>query len=167
MITIKLGDITLEENIDCIVNAANERLVGGGGVDGAIHRAAGPSVMTECRQIGSCPTGSAVITSAGDLKVLHIIHTVGPIWYGGAQGEPQQLKDAYYNSFKKALEYKIKSIAFPAISTGVYGYPKNEATLIALSVGLEFESKFDEIRYTCFSKSDLTNYQLTLHKLRG
>ncbi|UCH12268.1 MAG: O-acetyl-ADP-ribose deacetylase [Candidatus Omnitrophota bacterium] len=158
MITIKLGDIT-NEDVEAIVNAANTGLRGGGGVDGAIHRAAGPSVMQECRQIGGCKTGDAVITNAGNLKAKKIIHTVGPIWHGGNQGEQELLKDAYENSFLLAKKYNLKSIAFPAISTGVYGYPIEEATKIALGIGRKFEKDFDEIRYICFSQRDFDVYQ--------
>jgi len=158
MITIKLGDIT-EEDIEVIVNAANTGLRGGGGVDGAIHRVAGPSVMQECRKIGECKTGDAVITNAGNLKAKKIIHTVGPIWHGGNQGEPGLLKGAYENSFLLAKKYNLKTIAFPAISTGVYGYPIEEATKIALGGGRKFEKDFDEIRYICFSQRDFDVYQ--------
>ena len=158
MITIKRGDIT-KEDVDVIVNAANTGLRGGGGVDGAIHRAAGPSVMAECRRIGGCPTGQAVMTNAGDLKAKKIIHTAGPVWGGGKRGEAGLLKDCYENSLKLAREEGLKSIAFPAISTGVYGYPIEEATQIALAAGREFEKEFDEIRFVCFSDKDLEVYR--------
>lgn len=158
MITIKLGDIT-KEDVDVIVNAVNTRLAGGGGVDGAIHRAAGPKVMEECRKIGGCPTGEAVITNAGLLEAKKIIHTVGPVWRGGDEGEAKLLENCYRNSFLLAKKHGLKSIAFPAISTGVYGYPIEEAAKIALRVGREFEKEFTEIRYVCFSHSDLEVYQ--------
>ena len=158
MITIKLGDIT-NEDVEVIVNAANTGLRGGGGVDGAIHRAAGPSVMQECRKIGECKTGDAVITNAGNLKAKKIIHTVGPICHGGNHGEPELLKDAYENSFLLAKKHNLKTIAFPAISTGVYGYPIEEATKIALGAGKKFEKDFDEIRYICFSQRDFDVYK--------
>ena len=158
MITIKLGDITQEE-VDVIVNAANIGLRGGGGVDGAIHRAAGPSVMIECRAIGGCPTGEAVMTCAGDLKAKKIIHTAGPVWGGGKRGEADLLKRCYVNSLKLAKESGLRSVAFPAISTGVYGYPVEEAAHIAVAAGRAFEQDFDEIRFVCFSDRDLKVYQ--------
>ncbi len=166
MISVKRDDIT-REDAEVIVNAANAGLRGGGGVDGAIHRAAGPSVMEECRQIGHCATGCAVITQAGKLKAKRIIHTVGPVWKGGTHGEPQLLRDAYRSSFLLAKRHGLRSIAFPAISTGVYGYPKKEAAAIALAAGREFEKDFDEIRYVCFSDEDLEIYQGTLNSKAG
>ncbi len=159
MITIKLGDIT-QEDVEAIVNAANTGLRGGGGVDGAIHRAAGPKVMEECRKIGSCPTGEAVITSAGNLKAKKIIHTAGPVWSGGKKDEAGLLRNCYRNSFLLAKKNLLKTIAFPAISTGVYGYPIEGAARIALSVGREFENDFNEIRYVCFSPRDLQIYRM-------
>jgi len=158
MITIKRGDITKEE-VAVIVNAANTGLRGGGGVDGAIHRAAGPSVMEECRRIGGCPTGRAVMTNAGALKAEKIIHTAGPVWSGGRRGEAELLKDCYENSLRLAKGAGLRSIAFPAISTGVYGYPIEEATRIALAAGRAFEKDFDEIRFVCFSDKDLDVYK--------
>jgi len=158
MIVIKQGDITLED-AEVIVNAANTGLRGGGGVDGAIHRAAGPSVMAECRKIGHCATGDAVITNGGMLKAKKIIHTVGPVWHGGKNREPELLRSAYIHSLKLAKQNGLRTIAFPAISTGVYGYPKKEAAVIALAAGREFEKDFDEIRYVCFSEEDRTIYQ--------
>ena len=158
MVTLKLGDIT-QEDVDVIVNAANTGLRGGGGVDWAIHRVAGQSVMEECRQIGSCPTGEAVLTNAGHLKAKKIIHTAGPVWRGGNHGEAALLENCYRNSFKLAKRHGLKSIAFCAISTGVYGYPIVDATKIALKIGKEFEKDFDEIRYICFSEGDLKVYQ--------
>lgn len=158
MITLKLGDIT-KEAVEVIVNAANSGLRGGGGVDGAIHRAAGPSVMEACRKIGGCRTGDAVITVAGHLKAKRIIHAVGPVWHGGKKKEPDLLKSCYERSFLLAKENGLKSIAFPAISTGVYGYPKEEAAVIALGAGKAFEKDFDDIRYICFSQEDLEIYQ--------
>ncbi len=158
MITMKLGDIT-EEDVAAIVNAANTGLRGGGGVDGAIHRAAGPSVMEACRKIGHCDTGDAVPTDAGRLKAKKIIHAVGPIWRGGGQGEAELLKGAYEKSFLVAKKLGLRTIAFPAISTGVYGYPKEEAARTALETGKSFEKDFEEIRYICFSQQDLEMYQ--------
>ncbi len=161
MLTIKLGDIT-REDVDAIVNAANSGLRGGGGVDGAIHRAAGPTVMEECRRIGRCPTGSAVMTNAGKLMAKKIIHTVGPVWHGGGKGEADHLESAYESSFAIAKENGLKTIAFPAISTGVYGYPIEEATRIALAAGKKYEKDFEEIRYVCFSDRDLQVYRRLL-----
>ena len=158
MITIKRGDIT-KEVVDVIVNAANTRLAGGGGVDGAIHKAAGPSVMAVCRAIGGCKTGEAVITTAGKLKARKIIHTPGPVWKDGKSGEPQLLKKCYENSLALARKNGMRTIAFPAISAGVYGYPIVEAARIALKVGLEYEDDFDEIRFVTFSESDFDEYK--------
>jgi len=166
MIAIIQGDIT-KEKIDVIVNAANSGLRGGGGVDGAIHRAAGPSVMAECRKIGSCPTGSAVATGAGNLKAKKIFHAVGPVWRGGGSGEAELLKTCYTKCFELAKNMELKSIAFPAISTGVYAFPKAEAARIAIEVGLGFENDFQEIRYVCFSGEDLGLYQKIFEELGG
>ncbi|MFH1995421.1 MAG: O-acetyl-ADP-ribose deacetylase [Candidatus Omnitrophota bacterium] len=156
-ITIRIGDITLER-VDAIVNAANEGLRGGGGVDGAIHRAAGPSVMAECGKIGRCGIGSAIMTDAGALPAKKIIHTVGPVWKGGRSGEPELLKAAYRSSFELAKRSGLKTIAFPAISTGVYGYPIDEATAIAIEQAKRSARDFDEIVLVCFSKRDLDVY---------
>ena len=158
VILLKQGDIT-QEDVEVIVNAANTGLKGGGGVDGAIHRAAGPGVMAECRKIGGCPTGEAVLTRGGKLKAKKIMHTVGPIWRGGKHGEPELLRKAYSNSFLLAKKNGLRTIAFPAISTGVYGYPKKDAARIALKAAREFNEDFEEIRYICFSKEDLAIYQ--------
>lgn len=165
MILLKQGDITREQ-VDAIVNAANTGLRGGGGVDGAIHRAAGPSVMEECKKYAGCPTGSAVLTGAGKLSAKKIIHTAGPVWHGGSQNEAGLLKSCYESCFKLALEADLRTLAFPAISTGVYRYPKEAATRIALSVGIQHESSFEEIRYVCFSSEDLALYEKLLDTLR-
>jgi len=149
------GDIT-RENVDAIVNAANSALAGGGGVDGAIHRAAGPSVMQETRQRypDGCPTGSAVITSAGNLAVRYIIHAVGPVWRGGLCGEADQLAGAYRRSLELAAEHKCRSVAFPALSTGAYGYPMDLASRTALATViryLEEPSSIELVRFVLFS----------------
>lgn len=160
-IIIIQGDIT-KEAVDVIVNAANKSLRGGGGVDGAIHRAAGKSVLEECIKIGGCQTGAAVITNAGALKAKKIIHTVGPVWQGGGESEEKLLQSCYRNSFKLAKQNNLKTIAFPAISTGAYGYPIDEAAQIAIEEGIHFLDDFDEIRYICFSERDLHIYQTLL-----
>jgi O-acetyl-ADP-ribose deacetylase (regulator of RNase III) len=131
-ITVVQGDIT-KQQVDAIVNAANEALRGGGGVDGAIHRAAGPELLEECIRIGGCPTGEARITKGYRLPARHVIHTVGPVWHGGARGEPEQLAACYRNSLQLAAEHGVRTIAFPGISTGVYGYPLEDAMRLALA----------------------------------
>jgi O-acetyl-ADP-ribose deacetylase (regulator of RNase III) len=137
IIELVTGDITGEET-DAIVNAANSRLAGGAGVDGAIHRAGGPAIMNECRKIGGCPTGQAVITTGGNLKARYVIHTVGPVYRNGTQNEERMLVSAYQNSLKLACRKGLQSISFPAISCGVYGYPIHEAAHLALNTCIEF-----------------------------
>ena len=158
MIDIRLGDIT-QLDVEVIVNAANERLLGGSGVDGAIHAAAGPALLEHCRAIGGCPTGEARITPGFQLRAKWVVHTVGPIWRGGAEGEPELLRNCYQNSFKLAREVRAKTIAFPCISTGVYAYPPDSAVNIALNEMRAFEQDFETIVACCFSDEDVSRYR--------
>lgn len=161
-INIKEGDIT-NERVDVIVNAANNTLLGGGGVDGAIHREGGRTILEQCKKIGGCPTGEARITTAGNLDAKYVIHTVGPIFKDGQTGEAQLLYNAYYNSLKLAIEYNLKTLSFPSISTGAYGYPINEAAEIVIVVLKDFlkDNKYiDEINFLLFSRE---NYEIYLN----
>jgi O-acetyl-ADP-ribose deacetylase (regulator of RNase III) len=164
MLDIRQADIT-KLKIDAIVNAANNSLLGGGGVDGAIHRAAGPDLLAACRPLGGCDTGDAKITPGFNLPAQWVIHTVGPVWRGGDHGEARLLEACYRNSLALALQYSVNTIAFPAISTGVYGYPKNEAAAIALCVMLEYEPQFEAIIACCHSGDDLALYKNTKKSL--
>lgn len=164
MIEILQTDITTL-TVDAIVNAANHSLLGGGGVDGAIHRAAGPELKQYNQTLGGCPTGEARISPGFRLPAKYVISTVGPVWYGGEQGEAKLLANAYRNCFQLALQNDVKTIAFPAISTGVYAYPKDAAARIALSVMKEFQNRFTRIIAACHSKEDVAIYQTVLAEL--
>ncbi len=166
MIEIVTGDIT-RLAVDAIVNAANEALRGGGGVDGAIHRAAGPELLAECRRYDGCPTGSAVITRGYQLPARWVIHTVGPVWRGGGHGERTLLRSAYETSFALAREHGVRTIAFPAISTGVYGYPKPEAARVALGSMVAHEAEYDRVVACLFDDASAALYRDTLRELRG
>lgn len=164
MIEILQADITTLQ-VDAIVNAANQSLLGGGGVDGAIHRAAGPELRQYNQTLGGCPTGEARLSPGFNLPAKYVISTVGPVWYGGEQGEAGLLENAYRNSFILAMQHGINSIAFPAISTGVYAYPKAEAARIAVRVMQEYQDKFERIIAVCHSKEDVAIYKSVLAEL--
>ena len=161
MIKVVRADIT-SLAVDAIVNAANETLLGGGGVDGAIHRAAGPELRQACQKIGGCPTGEARITLGFRLTETWVIHTVGPVWQGGDKGEPDLLVACYKNSFDLALQNGVSTIAFPSISTGAYGYPIEAAASIAVGVMQSYQDKFEEIVCCCFSEEDREIYEKAL-----
>lgn len=163
-LSVYTGDIT-KLAVDAIVNAANNTLLGGGGVDGAIHRAAGPELLEECRTLNGCPTGQAKATKGYRLPAKYVIHTVGPVWHGGRKGEPQLLESCYRNSMALALELGCKTVAFPAISTGVYHYPLEEATAIAVSTVREFLEEHPEgpeVTFVCFSPAAASAYRRVL-----
>lgn len=164
MIEILQADITTLA-VDAIVNAANHSLLGGGGVDGAIHRAAGPELKQYNQTLAGCPTGEARLSPGFKLPAKYVISTVGPVWYGGERGEAALLDSAYRNSFILALQHGIKSIAFPAISTGVYAYPKDMAARVALAVMKEYENKFDRVIAVCHGKEDVEIYESVLAEL--
>lgn len=158
MIRILVGDITTLDVV-VIVNAANTSLLGGGGVDGAIHRAAGPGLREECRALGGCATGDAKITAGHGLRAQYVLHTVGPVWRGGREGEPALLERCYRRCFEIALDRRLSSIAFPAISTGAFGFPGARAAAIALGVMNDYEDRFDEIIACCFREDDAEFYR--------
>lgn len=163
VIELVIGDIT-KETTDAIVNAANTALMGGGGVDGAIHKAGGPLIMEECRKIGGCRTGGAVVTSAGNLKAKYVIHTVGP-FYSGKAKDAELLASAYKESLTRAVEVKAESVSFPSISTGAYGYPINDASIIALRTLIDFlneNSNIKLVRMVLFSQKDFEVYNKNL-----
>lgn len=163
-IVARKADITTLD-VDAIVNAANEGLRGGGGVDGAIHRAAGPELLAACKKIGGCPTGEAVITSGFDLPADYVIHTVGPVWTGGNAGEPELLAACYRNSLSLAADHDIASIAFPAISCGVYGYPVEQAVAIAVREVRDFlrsNRAIGQLTFACFGETMLEQYRTEL-----
>ncbi|MGD6805530.1 MAG: O-acetyl-ADP-ribose deacetylase [Candidatus Bathyarchaeia archaeon] len=172
-IVLVKGDIT-DQEADAIVNAANSTLLGGGGVDGAIHAKGGPKILEECKHLrdkewpDGLPTGNAVITSGGNLKAKHVIHTVGPIWRGGVQEEPKLLRRAYWNSLKLAAASGLKTVAFPSISTGAYGYPTDAASVVAVTAVkdyLEKEDKLEKVTLVLFSQRDFDIYAKTAQNL--
>jgi len=173
-VSVIQGDIT-RQTTDAIVNAANSSLMGGGGVDGAIHRAGGPAILEECKRIvsrqGQLPTGKAVITTGGNLRAGYVIHTVGPVWYGGSKGEPELLASAYRESLNVAAESRLASISFPSISTGAYGYPTLEAARVALNAVASFlrerVTSIREVVFVLFDEATLASYASALKETSG
>jgi len=165
LVTLQRGDIT-QQDVDAIVNAANSSLLGGGGVDGAIHRAGGPAILKACQAIrarqGGCKTGEAVITPGGNLKARHVIHTVGPVWNGGQKNEPELLQSCYCNSLRLAVENGLKSVAFPCISTGIFGYPPDLAAPLVVQTVRQWAAEnpgLTEVRFVVFAAQDFELYQ--------
>ena len=168
-ISVVQGDLTLER-VDAIVNAANSSLLGGGGVDGAIHRAAGPKLLTECRRIGGCDTGEAVVTGGYRLPAKWVIHTVGPVWHGGGLGEAELLVNCYRNALRLAVENGARTVAFPSISTGAYRYPVDEASRIAIRTVSEFlsvDDTIEDVRFVCFDTHTYSAYLRALAEHLG
>jgi O-acetyl-ADP-ribose deacetylase (regulator of RNase III) len=170
-LTLFCGDIT-QQDTEAIVNAANPTLLGGGGVDGAIHRAGGPAILAECRRIretgGECPPGQAVITGGGNLKARYVIHTVGPVWRGGERNEEKTLENAYINSMMLAAQNQVTTISFPSISTGAYGFPIERACRVALHAVARFVRSHDgirEVRFIAFSQSDYEVYAAAMRSI--
>lgn len=166
MIEVIKGDITCLQ-VDAIINAANSSLLGGGGVDGAIHRAAGARLREACQSLGGCATGAAKITPGFDLPARWVIHTVGPVWHGGGDGEAGLLRRCYRSAFELALDHGIKSVAFPCISTGAYGYPPDQAAGIAVAVMCEYTPRLERVIACCFSESDVKLYEAELARRRS
>jgi O-acetyl-ADP-ribose deacetylase (regulator of RNase III) len=175
-VKVKIIDSTLElvesditkQKVDAIVNAANTSLLGGGGVDGAIHRAGGPAILEECKKIGGCHTGEAVITTGGNLPAKHVIHTVGPVWHNGSRREPELLRNAYKNSLLQAEKNNLTSISFPSISTGAYRFPIDKASRIALSTIIEHlkgKTNIKTVRFVLFGEAAFEAYKNTLQQL--